>query len=213
MDLVSAIPFIGDAAKMGKAAKIVKSSASAIGKLFKGAAPILGAVGASQCVGIVNKIANDEKVTSEDWVTLANGLSMALGGGAVVKGTVKKASALAEAGESLGKAAMKQSAGKVNVGNTDIDVTIEEASALLNKRSAKETKNALKDLLTKKAAGAEITDEIVDSAFKKLGFKTNSKGELVKKNPDAKFSRLTRSEGAENEKIESAKKLAAKSSF
>lgn len=181
LDVVTAIPFLGDVAGIGSTLKKLTKVSKYLGPLFIG-------VGLHQAAGALQKVGRGEELTVDDWASLASGFQAIMGIGAGVKGRIDKSKVAALTSKKL---AGKTPSYKYTVPGTDktVELTSTEVERLLTKKPKEATaelntivKNRLKDV-----EGIEIPQVKLED------FGLTSKGHLRWQSVEGKPSEQERS--------------------
>lgn len=194
MDAVSAIPIAGGAAKIFKVGKNIQKIAPILAKTMRFAAPVLGAAGLANAQAALEKIVNGKwsELTSNDFVDLFNGISAAIGGGAVMRQNIKDARTLTNLGDIAQASAKDAKAIKEGkVGDVIFDKkTGEVLEALDGAKTKAEALDKIKGFVKEKNSSldGEALDNAAQSVFDALGLKEKA-GKKHIKHDGWKFSR------------------------
>ena len=211
MDTLSLAPLVGKWVKAPKTIKALKTVAPVVGKLLRGAAPILGAVGAANAANAFDKLMSGDikEMTSNDWTDLLNGISAVTGGTAVIGKNVKSARAVTQLSNEGSKQVLKTKLSKAELGITDPEFTLnfkknatedldfgDLATAIGESKTKTEAKDVLKNLF--KENKGSLTDDAYDKQIDKLLESLNlkeSKGRLGWGNGNGSWKTLGLSRG------------------
>lgn len=177
LDIVSAIPLAGNAAKIYKVGKGLQKIVPVLSKAMRFAAPVLGAAGVANATAALGKIAEGKwsELTSNDFVDILNGISAATGGGAVMRQNVKDARAVTKLAENAQTAAKDAKAIKDGkVGDVLFDKkTGEMLEALEGAKTKAEALDKIKGFVKEQNASldGEALDTATQSVFDALGLK------------------------------------------
>ena len=150
LDVVSAIPFIGEAVGLPQAA-------ARVGKLSKFLSPIFISAGLGSAASAVDKAFKGEELTVEDWANLAAGFQAVLGTGAGLKNRYNKSK--------IAALVSKKNAGKIptykyKIPGTDKTVTLSQTEVeTLQTKKPKEAQKYLQTLVKNQAGeGIEVPE-------------------------------------------------------